>query len=163
MSVELMRGGGGSIWTLTRDEQKPRTPEEVTRFLVDELTDIRQSLRALVTLDEKLRAERSLGAERAFIYGGATITTTGFRLEDAVASVGTDVYTTLFCAFAAASGAGRYLYNGQVPATGGAVGSGLPIPAGFSTLTIVGRENIRNLRIVAEGATSVLLDFQLFR
>lgn len=165
MSSELFRRpGGGSIWTLTREQGMPRTPEEVTKFTVQSLTQIEAYLRSLALLDEGLRAERSLVAERAFNHGGATVTSAAvFRLESQEPSVTTDVYTTLFCAFSASSGAGRYLYNGEVPATGGAVGSGLPIPAGFSTLTIVGRENIRNFRLIAEGATSVLLEYQLFR
>ncbi len=155
---------GSAIWTLARKLGLPTDGPGQTKLALESLQEIKESLRALVLLDDKLRAERSLVAERAFDYKGATITSAAlFKIEDSTPAVNTDTYTTIFCAFAAASGAGRYLYNGNIPATGGAVGSGLPIPAGFSTLIIVGRENIRNLRIIAEGATNVLLDYQLYR
>lgn len=157
-------GFGSAIWTLARKLGLPTNPQEMAKLGLEWLNEIKESLKALVTLDDKVRAARSLVAERAFNRGGFTSTALiPFRLEITEPSVNTDTYSTLYLTFHPTSGIGRYSYNGTDPVTGGAVGSGLIIPSGFSTLTIVGRENIRNFRLIAEGATNVLLEYQLYR
>lgn len=120
---------------------------------LDALEAIVRYLRDLVHLDLQVRKTRSENAETAqqFIFqvvAGAVI-----RIADLVPNVKSEVYTTLLLGFDAASGAARWRIDGGDPLTATLTpNAGFPLPAGATSITIVGWQNIKNFAIVAEAA-----------
>lgn len=151
------------IW-IDRKKPLPGDVAGVTKFLVDGLDAIASYLKSLVTLDRDVRQTRSEGAERALAFVSATVASgTVVRLADLWPQVVNQVYTTALVQFDTTSGLGRWRMDGGTVIAAAGPASGMPIPTGFSTLTIVGALNIRSFQVAPEGATALTMSITLFQ
>jgi hypothetical protein len=121
-------------------------------------------IRGLYLLDQDLRAQRTLNAERAMVFTSSTVGfATPIRLRDLVNSLDAgEYYTTALIAFDSTSGAGRWRIDGGAPTPGGGAGTGMPINAGGATLVITGLANIRDFQVIGETA-NLLMSVTLFK
>ena len=126
---------------------------------------IAQELAQLLSQRQDLRALQANNAPRA-AYGidgqSAALATDPLRpgpvtnaavqqITIAQGSGTGQTFALLILTFDAASGAGRFRTDGQNPTT--AVGH--EIPAGGYSLEITGMDNIRNFKMIAQGATTM--------
>ncbi len=149
---------------LERFRGLPTTPEAQAKFVLTALDAILDRLTSLVTLDRALRVERSEGSERALVFLSAVVTgaapTTIAALWPQVVN---QVYTTALIQFDATGGTARWRMDGAPPLPVAAAASGMPVPAGFSTMNIVGALNIRSFQVVAEPAQTLNMSITLFQ
>lgn len=117
---------------------------------------------ALLKNDAALRDIQSQNAQRA-CYGdqpvGGVTGATIYQITQALA--GSEHFYSLVITFGPTSGTGRYDLGSGLIAT--AAGDGVSIPAGGGVLTIIGHDNIRNFRMVAETGQTLLFARYLFK
>jgi len=152
---------------ITRTEPRPNgtsIPKSLD-WLMGIANQALEYLKGLVTLNADLRETRSLEAERAVLFTSAVVINTAVTVMQALEPrTAAETFTTMLVAFDAGSGAGRYRIDGSAPTPNSAIaGSGMPIPAGGYTLTIVGALNIRSFQVTAETATALDMSITLFK
>lgn len=146
---------------ITHRQPAPRSDNPIVNYLIDLLGKLYDLVRGLVTLDEKVRADRTLSAERAVLFQGSAITTTVLAMEVLIPDVINKDFTTAMIMFDGTSGSGRFRYDGQNPTSAATAVAGLPIPSGGFQLTITGALNIRSFRVVAEPAQALNMSVML--
>jgi hypothetical protein len=151
---------------ITRPKNPPRgsDPAAVFDWLIEALTKLLAYVASLVSLDEDLRRLRSEAAERGVLFVSAAVTNAAVVAMQTIApSVVTEVYTTALIMFDSTSPLGRFRYDGGSPVAAVGAASGMPIPAGFSFITLVGALNIRSFQIIAEGAGTIQMSITLHK
>lgn len=132
---------------------KIRAP--ILKLIVDEVA-------ALLKNDAALRDIQSQNAQRACYgdqpAGGVTGTTIYVIVQ---AQSGAEHFYSLVITFGPTSGTGRYDLGAGLIAT--PAGDAVSIPAGGGVLTIIGHDNIRNFRMVAETGQTLLFSRYLFK
>lgn len=126
--------------------------------------DLLHYVRGLFMLDQDVREQRTVNAERAMIFTSSTVTAAAvIRLRDLVNSLDAgEPFTTALIMFDSTSAAGRWRIDGGAPTAGGGAGTGMPITAGGGTLTITGLANIRDFQVIGEAA-NLLMSVTLFK
>jgi len=106
-----------------------------------------------------LRQEQSRNAPVPDVMVNGTLTDSVItRLTEAIS--GQQTYSFAVIVFSETAGSGRYTINGLNPT---AAGVGIPIPSGFSTITITGYRPIQDFKAIAETGQTLPFAYQLFR
>lgn len=147
---------------IQHDAPIPQTGNRALDFALGVLNKMLTALVGLLTLDDKVRAQRTLVAERGVNFQGLVVTNAAVTaFEVLIPDVITKDYTTALIMFDTASGAGRFRYDGQNPVAAATAAAGLPIPAGGFQFRLTGALNIRSFRVIAEGGTNLNLSVML--
>lgn len=104
-------------------------------------------LAALLRQDAALRAIQSGNALSPLAFDQPTGGITGATIYTVVEAGPNATIAMLEITFDSTSGTGRYMINGQIPT---AAGGGIFIPSGAGVLRVLGGQNIRNFRMIAE-------------
>jgi hypothetical protein len=115
-------------------------------------------LALLVSHDRALRVIQSLNTERGIAFESQTIASTAAQQLTRVQAQRDKPWSGVYITCPATSGEGKYRIDG--PAAG--IASGQDIPAGFFELWIAGVDNLRNLSLIATGATALVINYTLF-
>lgn len=107
-----------------------------------------------------LRQQQSRNAPVPDVMVNGTVTDAAITIF-AEAKSGQQVYSFAVVVFSEAAGAGRYSVNGLQPKADGTIG--IPIPSGFSTITIIGYQSIQQFQMIAETGQTLPFAYQLFR
>jgi len=132
------------------------------KYIVDILSKLYELIRGLVTLDENVRQQRTIAAERGvFFIGSSSAALISF--ETLIPDTITQDFTTALIQFDATSGAAHYRYDGGTPNALGLSTSGMPVPAGAFQIVLVGALNIRSFKIIGDAAATVNLSVTLHK
>jgi len=123
----------------------------------DKILDV---LQRFVEARADLRQEQSKNAPFPDVMVNGTVVATAVTVFSEAVS-GQQTYSFAVVVFSEAAGAGRYSINGLAPKADGTVG--IPIPSGFSTITIFGYRAIQSFQMIAETGQTLPFAYQLFR
>lgn len=128
------------------------------------LRDVVEALRLFVENDYKLRQTQAQNSPLAAGFQQGTAAA-GTQITDAVitrfeaAQSGTQKFSYIEVLIEDTAGACRYTLDASTPT---AAGRGHKVPAGGSTLTIPGAENVKNFKIIGETGTTAPFTMQGF-
>lgn len=122
--------------------------------------EIRDILQRFVEQRADLRQQQSKNAPVPDVMINGTLIDSALTVFTEAQS-GQQTYSFAVVVFSEAAGAGRYSVNGQAPRADGTIG--IPIPSGFSTITIIGYNAIKDFKAIAETGQTSPFAYQLFR
>lgn len=145
---------------IARPAQPPQTNDPILQWLIATLKSIAESLIGLITLDADVRAQRTQAAERGVFFTGVSSATL-ISFETLIPETIVKDFTTALIMFDSTSGAGRFRYDGGIPAAAALATSGMPIPASGYQLVITGALNIRSFKVIGEAGATLNLSVTL--
>jgi hypothetical protein len=125
---------------------------------VQRLGEVAEALRLFVENDLKLRRTQAENSPIASGFQQGTIADTAVTRFDAAQS-GAQKFSYIEVLIEDTAGSCRYTLDTSDPS---AAGRGHKVPAGGSTLTIPGSENVKNFKIIAETGNTAAFTMQGF-